>query len=167
MGLVQVATNTVTSAVSSVTLTGIDDESVYMLAFTDVQGSVDSAQARFRVTTSGSPDTSSNYDRAHLIPRTSTSFANVTTTNGTYWIYNEIGTATGEELNGIMYLYNFNNSSEYCFYTLESAERISSGELQGVAGGGVHTVTQACDGIQMFANSGDFNTGTFTLYKVV
>ena len=32
MGLVQVATNTVTSAVASVTLTGIDSDDVYMVA---------------------------------------------------------------------------------------------------------------------------------------
>ena len=36
MGLVQVATNTVTSAVASVTLTGIDSDDVYMVAVNNV-----------------------------------------------------------------------------------------------------------------------------------
>tara|TARA_Y100000114_G_scaffold96388_1_gene89698 strand:+ start:1277 stop:1825 length:549 start_codon:yes stop_codon:yes gene_type:complete len=174
--LIKIDEFTISSGVSSVIIGGgsggssglnvsIDSTyDVYILNFNNVKGDADTAQARFRVTTSGSADTSSNYDRAHKIPRTAGQFAKVYTTNGTYWIYNEIGTATGEQLNGIMYLYNFNKAGEYCYYTLETAERISSGELQGVAGGGVHTVTQACDGIQMFASSGNLTSGTFTLY---
>ena len=39
--LVQVATNTVTSAVASVTLTGIDSDDVYMLAYNNVAPSND------------------------------------------------------------------------------------------------------------------------------
>ena len=167
MRLVQVATNTVTSAVSSVTLTGIDSDDVYLLAFNHIFVDTDQAAIRFRVTTGGTADSDSEYDRAHKVPRTNASFADVSSTNQTFWNYNELGTAGNEQANGIMYLYNFNNSSEYSFYTLESAERISSTELQGIAGGGVHTVAEANDGIQAFPSSGNISSGTFTLYKVV
>ena len=61
MGLVQVATNTVTSAVSSVILTGIDDDSVYMLSINDVVASADGKQLTIRVTASGTAKTTSDY----------------------------------------------------------------------------------------------------------
>ena len=41
MGLLQVATNTVTSAVASVTLTGIDSDDVYMVSLNNVFASAD------------------------------------------------------------------------------------------------------------------------------
>ena len=165
--LVQVATHTISSAVSSVTLTGINTDDVYLLAFNNILLDTDSAQIRFRVTTSGSADSDSEYDRAHKVPRTSSTFANVNSTNQTYWVYNELGTAGNEQANGLMYLYNFNDSSEFSFYTLETAERISSGELQGIAGAGLHTVTEANDGIHALVSTGNFSAGTFTLFRII
>ena len=47
--LVQVATETVTSAVASVTLTGIDSDDVYMVAYSDIAPSTDTADLRIRV----------------------------------------------------------------------------------------------------------------------
>ena len=61
--LVQVATNTISSAVSSVTLTGIDDDSVYMLSINHVVASVDGKQLTFRVTASGTAKTTTDYDQ--------------------------------------------------------------------------------------------------------
>tara|TARA_B100001939_G_C16611106_1_gene475135 strand:+ start:108 stop:605 length:498 start_codon:yes stop_codon:yes gene_type:complete len=164
--MIQVDKNIITNAVSSVTLTGIDSDDTYMLAFSNVNASVDTSATYFRVTVSGSADTTSNYDRAHKVPRTAASFANVNTQNGSYWGYNQNGTATGESQNGIMYLHNFNSSSKHSSYSLETSELIASGELQGINGGGVHTVAQSCDGIHIYPSSGNFSAGTFTLYKV-
>ena len=55
---------TVTSQVSNVTLTGIDDDSVYVVTFNDVF--IGGAQdfLYMRVTKSGTADTTSNYDNA-------------------------------------------------------------------------------------------------------
>jgi hypothetical protein len=36
--------------------------------------------------------------------------------------------------------------------------------VRGFAGGAVHTVAQACDGIQVYPQTGNFNAGLFTLY---
>ena len=62
MGLVQVATNTVTSAVSSVTLTGIDSSDVYMIAMNNVVPVNNSVNLKSRVTKGGTADTTSNYN---------------------------------------------------------------------------------------------------------
>ena len=66
-----------------------------------------------------------------------------------------------------MYLYNFNNSSEYSFITMENVNRNQGGALKGRQGGAVLTETQATDGVQFFMSSGNIASGTFTLFKVV
>ena len=63
--LVQVATNTVTSAVASVTLTGIDSDDVYMIAINNWKPVDDTVNTRFRITKSGTAETDANYDSAY------------------------------------------------------------------------------------------------------
>jgi len=79
--LVQVATNTVTSAVASVTLTGINTDDVYMVAYNNWKCGTDTVQNRLRITKSGSADVTSNYDFASKIMYASTTFANNAQTN--------------------------------------------------------------------------------------
>ena len=168
--LVQVATNTVSSAVASVTLTGIDSDDVYMVTTLNVQPTTNTSLLGQRVTVSGTADSTANYDEAFKFLRTDTTFSNVDRTNQNNFILaTNLGTATQEVNNGIYYLYNFNNASEYSFVTAETSElNQSSSFLCGVQGGGVHTVAQACNGIEFFfTNSSTIASGTFTLYKVV
>ena len=163
--LIKIQETIVSSAVSSVSLVGIDSTyDVYMLKMNKATLDTVGSTIFFRVTTSGTADRDSEYDRAYKVLRTSTSFANVSSTNLTSWAYNTLGTATSEIGNCIMYLFNFNNSSEYSFMTLETAELTNSAELQGIAGGGVHTVAETNDGINIFVDSGNIDSGTFTLY---
>ena len=168
MGLLQVATNTVTSAVSSVTLTGIDSDDVYMFAYSGVTPTTDDKNIYMRFTVSGTADSSSNYDSALKNLRTDNTFGNSSSTNqSSIGISYGIGSATGENANAIFYLYNFNNASEYSFITTEPVYAVYQNSLQGHTGGAVLTVAQACDGVQFFLESSDnFEAGTFTLYKV-
>ena len=169
--LVQVATNTVTSAVASVTLTGIDSDDVYMLAYNNVTPSTDARSISLRVTKSGTADTTSNYDYAYKVLNSASSFGNGAFTNDTEWQYlvaDSVGTGTSESANGIIYLYNFNSSSEYSFVTAEVTEVNSSATARGNQGGGVHTVASASDGVYFFDTQGsNIAGGTFTLYKVI
>ena len=165
--LVQVATETVTSAVASVTLTGIDSDDVYMVATNNVQPTTDASVLGQRVTVSATADSTANYDEAFKFLRTDTTFSDVSRTNqNNFLLSTNLGTATGEVSNAIYYLYNFNNASEYSFMTAETSERNqSAGLFVGVQGGGVHTVQQSCDGIEFFfTNSSTIASGTFTLY---
>ena len=167
--LIQVATNTVTSPVASVTLTGIDSDDVYMVAISGYLNSTASGQ-RLRVTVSGTPDTTSNYDFAGKFLRSDTTFTNGNATNGTEGQYSGLAVSTSPNAgNHILYLYNWNNSSEYSFWTFETTGFYDTATdfLGGHQGGGVHTVAQACDGIQFFSATGNITGGTFTLYKVV
>ena len=166
--LVQVATNTVTSPVSSVTLTGINTDDVYMVAVNNLGSSNDVINLIARFTVSGTPDTGSNYDRAFKFLRGGTPFANVYGTNeGSMNTQIYTGINTSETANLIMYIYNANNSGEYTFATIESSALAHSPELVGSMGGFVNDVQQAVNGIQFLFGTGNVASGTFTLYKVL
>jgi hypothetical protein len=168
MGLLQVATNTVTSAVTSVTLTGINSDDVYMVAVSGATVSDPVSEIRARFTVSGTAQTTSNYDWADKFLRASASFINDYDTNQTKTrALNNTGDTGGEGSNGIFYLYNLNNASEYRFMTIENVTE-NGNEARGYQGGTVYTVAEAHNGIQFLNNgSGNITSGTFTLYKVV
>jgi len=169
MGLVQVATNTVTSAVPLVTLLGITTDDIYMVALNNVAPATDSAYLRMRFTKASddSVDSSSNYDRAAKELRTDAAYGNSASVDQNGFNFIENGTATSETHNGIQYLFNFNNSSEYSFCTFEEASLLYDTSLRGRQGAGVLTVEQATNGVNYFYSSGNIASGTFTLYKVI
>ena len=165
--LVQVATETVTSAVASVTLTGIDSDDVYMVAINNWKPVDDTVVQRFRVTKSGTAQSDAEYDSAYKELKADTTFSNGSLTNNSDLQFQFAGNGTGETGQAILYLYNFNSSSEYSFVTFKSVELNQSANNHGTAGGGVHTVASASDGIEFRFHSGNIASGTFTLYKVV
>ena len=168
MGLVQVATNTVTSAVASVTLTGIDSDDVYMLAVNNYIPSSDGGDMKIRVVESGTPNSTSNYDIAAKLLRADTTFGNDSNTNDTSFdTSTSVGNDTGECANWIFYIYNAYNSSEYTFFTQEMTMLGSTALLIGRQGGAVFTSSSQVSGVQMFPNTSNIASGTFTLYRVV
>jgi hypothetical protein len=167
MGLVQVDTETVSAPVSSVTLTGIDSDDVYMVTVNNVTGATDGAFTKTRFTVSGTADSSSNYDYSAKEFNATTSFPNVSATNQNNFSFAGTGNSTSETTQINFYLFNFNNGSEYSFVTYEETTVDNNATLKGRQGGAVLTVAQACDGIQFFMSSGNIASGTFTLYKVV
>ena len=165
--LVQVATNTVTSAVASVTLTGIDSDDVYMVAFNNVIGATDNVGLQIQLTKSGTAQSDSEYDYAYKNLRADTTFTNTNGTNETAISLGNTGTATGESSQGIIYLYNFNSSSEYSYFTNETCHFNATPFLTGAQGGIVHTVASASDGVNFKMSSGNITSGTFTLFRCV
>jgi len=167
--LIQVATNTVTSAVASVTLTGIDSDDVYMVAFTNVLGTSEPTNFSYRMTESGTENSTSNYDYAFKDMFAGSGFSNRTGTNVNRVLMNQgSGSTALETQQGILYIYNANNSSEFTFTTFETTFRNAyGGALQGAQGGGVFTVTSSVDGIYFQQDSGNIASGTFSLFKVV
>ena len=165
--LVQV--NKTVSGGSDTTLkvTGIDSDDVYLLVLKLIQTQNNNEVINMRVTKSGTAQTDSEYDRAYKVI-SSTAFSNSNYQNGTGGrIMENVNNANGGG-QGLFYLYNFNSSSEYSFWTIENV-CIVSNQSAGAQGGGVHTVGSASDGIEVYGSSG----GTFIsgasaiLYKVV
>ena len=169
MGLIQVATNTVTGTPTTVSLTGINDDSVYLVAYNNVTVSSSGIEMSAKVTVGGTADSSSEYDNAMKFFRSDASFSTTAIQNGGVWDFKPQQVSAGRSANGLLYLYNFNNSSEFSFITMEHIFYWSgSNGFSGHIGGAVQTEAQACDGIQFVCSgSGTYVTGTFTLYKVV
>ena len=169
--LIKIDEEIVTSAVSSVTLTGIDSTfDVYKVVLNNVKGDTDSVSFKERFTVSGTAQSTSNYDYAAKTIRDTGSFSNNSATNGTELFVNTqtaMGTGTGETLQGVRYLFNFNNASEYSFATFQEVSLLYDGELRGRQGGGVLTVSQATNGVNYFYSSGNVASGEFKLYGIV
>ena len=165
--LEKISTVEVSSAVASVSLTGIDSDAVYMVVYSEVQPESDAVKMDVRFLSSGSPNTSSNYARAVRVIRGGTNW-NIQGDSGQNRIQSldQGGTATGEQLAGTHFLFNFNDSSERSSITIEGSARSSIGELNARQGGGVLMQDQANDGIQYFFSSGNIASGVFTLYKL-
>ena len=167
MGLAQVTTTNVTSNVASVSLTGIDDDSNYIVFGNNIFFDSND-DMRIRFTVSGSADTSSNYDYAYKSIQAGTSFANNNTTNSSNIDFNQgTGTSASNPINFKMHLYNFNNSSQYSFVTALTVNLTNGQGLRGNAGGAVLTKEQATDGVEFRMVSGDIASGVFTLYKII
>ena len=164
--LKKIAETTVTSNVASVTLTGIDTTyNVYMVRYFNVQPATDAQKLEVRFTVSGSPDTSSNYDRVLKVLDIGGGFTaqgndNQDSVDG----LDQGGTQPGEVLSGVMYLFNFPNVSEHSFITFEGSAISSASQLNARQGAAMLTVDQANDGVNYFFASGDIATGTFALY---
>ena len=168
--LVKIDEEIVSGTPSTVQLLGIDSTyDVYVVKYNNVRPTTDDKDLFCRVTVSGTADDSSEYDYAYKQLRADTSFGNTTGANETSWrLEYAIGNVAGEEMfNGLMYLYNFNNSSEYSYMTLEGSSRLQGQNLLGETGGGVQTEAQSCNGLEFFwESSSTFASGTFTLYEV-
>ena len=168
--LIKIDEEIVSSAVSSVTLGGSNWDSsydVYMVKVNALKVDTNSVVSYFRILdSSNNPVTSADYDWARKILKANTSFGNGSLTNSTldYFSNNRLGTGGNETSSAVFYLFNFNNASEYSFYTTEQINREENGNLQGIQGGGVVTQTALHKGLHFFLSSGNIDGGTFTLY---
>jgi len=166
--LIEISSNTLGSDTSSVTLTGIDSRfDVYKFILNNVIPDTADADLQFRFTESGSPNTTSNYDRAYKKLRSDTTFSNNSATNSDKVFLTgsmENDNTTGGQ-NSVLYIFNANNSSEFTFATLENVFLAEDGTLLGEQGGFVLTQTTTVDGGQFFFDSGNIRSGArFVLY---
>ena len=166
--LIQVATETVTSAVASVDLENvITTNDVYMLTFHNVTGTIDGQNVRARLKIGSTQVATGTYNGASKQLNANTTFNNNPFTNQNLLNLNIVGTGTSETIQGIWYIYNAYNSSEYTFVTTEYLFLTSTPNLAGEVGGFVEKTAQETNGFKFFMQSGNIASGTFTVYKVV
>jgi len=119
------------------------------------------------ISTGGSADSGTNYDRALLVMYTYQAFVQAKSTGIAYMNTINIGNSTQSPsgLNG--YFFNPYNSSSYTFNTWQSATERSGGN-EGRKGINVHKVAQANRGFQIVNSaSNNFESGlTITTYGV-
>jgi len=169
--LIKIQETTVTSAEASVTLSGISSTyDVYMVKINNVthdHTTAASANMRFTKDVLGTPTPviSANYQRALKELRVDQAFSNAyVSVNATAVFLEDTGDLANEQYNSILYLFNFNNSSEYSFCTYEGQAINSDGNLRGRQGGFSLNIAEEHNGIQFYFSSGNITSGTFTLY---
>ena len=168
--LVQVATETVTSPVGFVNLIGTTTDDVYMVAFSNLRGANDNAIPYLKILVGGSVDTSSSFRRANVEMKAYGAFVYNGYNAGQNFMYvtsGGTGTATGETAEGIIHLYNFNDSSQNNSGTIDTVTHTAQAQTESWTGGFVHNVAQSSNGVQFLMSAGNIASGTFTLYKVV
>lgn len=167
--LVQVDTVTLSSPTSATYLSGITTDDVYMVAINDFKVTTDNTYCWVRVGNSGTADSTANYDEASKSLYAGGAFGNNTATNDTDFniVLPALDNGAGSNGNAILYLYNWANSSEYSFLTVEATQMLNNGILYGNQGGGVHTVAQSNSEIHFGMVSSTIASATFTLYRVV
>ena len=145
---------------------------VYVAIWKDVVSATDNVSMYMRVTkTDGSggasADTTSNYDKSQKNLRVETSFSDTGDVDDDKFNLGNMGTGTSETHQGIAYLYNFSNASEYSFMTIERSNHMADPNyLYGSMGGLCHTVTSASNGLQFYISSGNIASGKFYLYGI-
>ena len=167
--VVKIAENTVSTAVSSVTLTGMDSTyDTYMVTYRNMQGSVNEKYPQFRFTESGTANETNNYDYAFKKLKTYSDFAaeGGTNVNLCYLTREKLGDQTEETANGHMYIFNASNSGEYTTATLENSNRDAGGNLMSATGGLGFTGASAVDGIYFFIDASNIVSGEFVLYGI-
>lgn len=167
MSYVQIAKSDITSSTANVDITGITDDSVYMLSIRNLTSSGSSTHAIMRVLNSGSPDTTSNYSAAEMNLRSDTGHNVGSRDNQTFWyISHNISTTTQSQHNTIIYLYDFNDSNQNSYIVNLPSDWRSSSALFARVGSAVHKVDQSNNGVRIQLDSGNILSAEITLYKV-
>lgn len=164
--LIKIAETNVSSPTSVVSLTGIDTTySVYVCRVSEVAPDATNKNLYMRVTKSGSPDSTSNYDSSIYALRSDTTFSTAQFTNGQHWKTSNYAssTGTGQTMQGLFYLFNF-PLADYSYVTNETTSLTGGNLLIGGQGGGVHTAQSASDGISFHFSSDNIASGKFVLY---
>jgi len=160
----------VTSGVSTVTLGGVDwDDSydVYQVVANNVQCSSDTKTLTFRFLNSSNATIDTGYLVAFKTLKSNAAFGDdqgALTSAPFIDLY--LGTGTGEQANGVLYIFNSNNASEFTWYTQEIAYLNQLGVLTGNQGGGIHKVAGLTKGVQFYMSGGNIDNGSFTLYAL-
>lgn len=150
---------------TALTVTGINTDDVYLLVLKLIQTQNNNETINLRVTKSGSTITN-NYHRAFKILSSAGLSAGNYAGGSAARIMENVDDANGGG-QAIIHLLNFNSSSLYSSFTTETVCTVSN-QSAGMAGGGVHKVSSASDGVTILGASGGtfINGASAILYRV-
>ncbi len=166
--LVKIAETTVGTGVATFDIGGADWDSsydVYKVVLNNLECDTDTQSVSFRFLDNSNATINTGYALAFVTMKANTTFSDdygILTQAPFTDLY--IGTGTGEQANGILYIFSANNASEYTHYTQEISYLNNSGVLTGNQGGGGLTSAEVTKGVSIFMSGGNITAGTFTLY---
>ena len=167
---VKIATATVSSAVSSIDLTGMDSTyQNYMVEIDNVVNATDNVQLRFRFIQGGSTVTSSIYDSQiqRIAIAEGNTFLNKSE-NGSYLMLSQGTDANNDpQLNGRFFVYNAPSTDAHTSYISDiSHQHYDNHDHQRNLGHGEIENNTASTGMTFFFSSGNITAGTFRLYGI-
>ena len=164
--LKQISKAVASSNPSTLTVTGINSDEVYLLVARNLIPSSDDTIA-WRVTKSGTAQTDSEYDNTREDMPVAASFQSNSAANQTS-VTNANIESTRNGFQAIFHLYCFNDASEFSMGTFETVSLVSTPQFFGGNGGFNHTVASASDGLSFFFTGGATfqNDGEIILYKI-
>lgn len=158
----------ITSPTGNQIITGVDDNSVYLLAMNKILPTSDTVNLRTQFTASGSPSTSASYDSAGLIFKDDANVSSSFNTGNTQF-HNMVnsGNATDnqETVNGYYLCYDMFNSSKNSRIVQFLNQRRADQSMQVPLFSCAYKVNESNDGFNFFFNSGNIASGKFSLYK--
>lgn len=163
--LIKIGSSSTTSG-TTFTRTGVSSTyDVHMLVYSNLVPSSDD-RLGIRVTKGGSIQDDAKYDNA----RTGWSSTGANQSNedqdDTKWLL-ATAESTGDGAFGTLFLFNFSDSSEFSFVTLDCTMYASTPASFSEVGAGAHLVASASDGISFFWESGStFSSGNIDLYGI-
>ena len=162
--LVHIGSAVASGSAATLSITGIDSTyNVYMVQVKNIVPASDDTIG-WRVTKSGSIQSDSEYDNARQDMPTTASFQDNEAQNAD-GVTNATIESTGDGFFATFYLFNFPNASEYSFGTFEHVAWVSTPQAFGGAGGFVHTVASASDGLSFYFTGGaNVSSGNLELY---
>lgn len=161
--LVHIGSATAGGSSATLSITGIDTTySVYMVQVRNLVPASDDTVG-WRVTKSGSIQSGSDYDNARRdMPATATYQDNEA--EDADGVTNADIESTGPGFFATFYLFNF-PTSEFSFGTFQHTAYVSTPQTFGGAGGFVHTVASASDGLSFYFTGGaNISSGNLELY---
>lgn len=166
--LIKISETTISSAVSSVTLTGITDTyNVYIFQYNNVESATVNKYMAMRFTESGTPNTSASYDRGGKVLNAGSTYGNNYGANGTFFYthQNLFSTDAGQQNNGTIYIFNASNGAERTYMAQENVAVGASDVTQGNQGGGVFKQNSVVDGVHFYMeDTGNMDAGHFVLF---
>lgn len=161
--LVKIGSTSASGSPSVLTITGID--TTYNVYIVQVRGLIPSGDdtIAWRVTKSGTIQTDSEYDNARKDMPMAAAFQNNTGVNSDH-VPNASVESSGSGFFATFTLYNW-GTSQSSFGTFDHVTYVSTPQGFGGAGGFVHTVSSASDGLSFYFTGGaTFSNGDLVLY---
>ena len=172
MNLRQVSKTIITAGNESrfCTLTGINSNNVYMVALNNVHVGANGGICDMQPTTGGSADTTNNISISWTLVRANNSYQNFGNATQDIWRYTDGMSIAPNSLNAIAFLYNFYDSNEYSYVTIQPAYSYDGEGVRAHIQAGVKREQTSHNGVVINTNQsggGGYQAGSqFVLYEV-
>ena len=158
----------ITSNVTGVVIDNIftADFDIYKIVIDGVQESASGQEQWLRlrfINSSGTEDTSSEYDYAHLRMLSNSGYGTENNTNQNNILYAGLGYTDDDGTNAVAYIFNPYSSTEHTFMMAQGIFWNGT-RMQSVKGIAVHTSAETIRGIKLYQSSGSMGSGIIKVY---